>query len=475
MPITFYVRILFSCAALLFGLSAAADSEIIMGLGEQRLLKVPSLVKFAVGGPQLRAHYEPRSGLLVKALAAGQTDIVLFLKNGTSEVRTFRIENSDGPSLPGPLIKALSRLTQTSVFITAKGAILKGSPTDFTELQRISSLVRGFENQVFDETTPPEGFLQNIQSQIEKLLGEARLPCSLELQRYSSQLVLTGDCANLQARAGIFKKIQTIYPLIQSEIEVLTTQVPTVHFKVYLLQIRRTAMSSLGIDWPGQFQNALQISQSGIKGRFGVDLSVNALEGQGKLRVLSRPELVVRAPGEAELFAGGELPLRIKTHNQNQVHWRQFGVRLKLKVEQSAGPKVRLDISTEVSDLDHQIALDEIPGIQSNKMNTQVDAQYGKPLFLSGLLKESQRSGQQGLPVLSRMPVIGGLFGTNTAQEEETEIVAVLVPGKMPPQISMQRFTHLMPDGPMPAPRNHLTPAQEQDVRDDPNYPWNVL
>jgi pilus assembly protein CpaC len=150
--------------------------------------------------------------------------------------------------------------------------------------------------------------------------------------------------------------------------------------------------------------------------------------------VLSKPELVVRAPGEAELFAGGELPIQTHTQYNTQVTWKNFGLSLKLKVDQMAGNKIRLDIATEISHLDPALTSDSIPGLQANRMKTQVDAVFGRPLMLSGLLQDKIREEARGLPFLRNIPVLGALFGSEEFLKDRSELVVILLPTTSPPE-----------------------------------------
>ncbi|MEK7691528.1 MAG: hypothetical protein AAB425_10970, partial [Bdellovibrionota bacterium] len=101
---------------------------------------------------------------------------------------------------------------------------------------------------------------------------------------------------------------------------------------------------------------------------------------------------------------------------------------------------VRLEIQTEVSHLDPTIQIRDTPGIQANRMRTQVDARFGAPLLLSGLLQKNMHERSSGLPLLSKLPILGPLFGSNEYQNDQSELVAVLVPSATPPDAPLQRM-----------------------------------
>ncbi len=47
---------------------------------------------------------------------------------------------------------------------------------------------------------------------------------------------------------------------------------------------------------------------------------------------------------------------------------------------------------------------------------------------LGGLLRSGRTRGAAGLPILSRAPIIGGLFGQTTRNDRQTELVVFLKP-----------------------------------------------
>ena len=49
-------------------------------------------------------------------------------------------------------------------------------------------------------------------------------------------------------------------------------------------------------------------------------------------------------------------------------------------------------------------------------------------MVLGGLIKEDKNKSSGGLPFLSQIPVLGGLFGTQTLTDNRTELVIMITP-----------------------------------------------
>ena len=471
---------------------------LLLVLGEQRILRVSGLKRYSVGGSALRATAAPDSedALLIKGVAAGYADIWIWKTDGSAEHRAVQVQKAATESMGPALDRALSRLTETEVYYTPEGMVLRGTVHSFAEAARLHAIFR-----VSDPTPPAPGSkeppkpVSNSRIIDETVLapellteGKARIDGWLRTSAYGSRLraeinegqlfvsLAQGSVNGPSEKSLIERRIVSLFPLSRIVIDALPDANPTVHFKVYLLELKKTHLRTLGLSWPSGQDGAFSVTPSAITSNLALDVALQALENDGSAKILSNPELVVRAPGEAELFSGGELPIHEQSAYFANVTWKTFGLTLRLNVAQSAGDRVRLDIFTEVSRLDQSLSnADKTPGIQSNRMKTQVDAQYGKPLLLSGLLQKSVRKEVKGLPFLKDIPVLGALFGSEDYLNERSELVAILLPSAEVPAAPMEKFSQLLPQGPIPPRTQFPDPSTEKAMREAPDYPWNVL
>ena len=458
---------------------------IILAQGEQRILRIAGLLKYSVGNKVVRVtplsrHFsksiiERQESLLIKGMQPGTGDLWVWKQDGTTEYRTIRVEKITLTEVSPFLIKAVSRLEEAEVIFSGKGVILRGEIYSMKEVAKISSLSRFSSSEVSDETLLAEPLLKYSQAMLEKWLITTKYTSSLRIERVGRSLWLRGSLALPSEQQPLVKQARAVFPLIQTEIETLPDYAPTVFFKVFLLELKRKRFRSLGLLWSPQTTAGFQVTPGIIQSPIQIDLALQHLEGNGEAKILSNPELVVRAPGEAELFAGGELPIQVQSRRYSNVVWKNYGLTLRLKVTHTAGDRVRLEIYTEVSHLDSPQSADKIPGIQANRMKTQVDAQFGVPLYLSGLLQQSIREEARGLPLLRSLPVLGTLFGSQDYLKERSELVAILYPHSKPPFIDVKNESFRQPKGPIPAPRNWISPSEQKQLLESEDYPWNAL
>ncbi len=410
--------------------------------GEQRRLHIPGLQKYSLSGQAIRVlplgrvlvqelGPQAREELLLRAEQAGAADLWIWSSTGPPQHLHLEVA-ARAPQLPAPqlaLRRALGSLEEAEVLGPGEPFTLQGSIRTLAEAARIQSLLRSYPQGVVDLTTPSESLLDRMQAQAETWIGKAGWSEKITVQRQGPRLQIQGHLDS-PADAGLARRaLEALCPGAQLQLEAMPEAGGPIHFQVLLLEVRRNTLNSWGTSWPGAQDAAL----GWVRGAPRlvspeVALKLRALEQAGDARVLSRPELVVRTPGEAELFSGGELPVRTQTAYSSQVVWRSFGLSLRLKVTHATPEKVRLELSTEVSHLDPDLSRGDLPGVQSSRIRTQVDAEFGKALLLSGLFTRDQRRSRQGLPFLSRIPLLGWLFGARDSWEDETELLAVLIP-----------------------------------------------
>ena len=66
--------------------------------------------------------------------------------------------------------------------------------------------------------------------------------------------------------------------------------------------------------------------------------------------------------------------------------------------------------------------------IDTRKVKTETAIQSGDTVMLAGLISDGVTRGSSGIPGLSRIPVIGGLFGRQNSRTDRNEVIVLLTP-----------------------------------------------
>jgi type II secretory pathway component GspD/PulD (secretin) len=125
---------------------------------------------------------------------------------------------------------------------------------------------------------------------------------------------------------------------------------------------------------------------------------------------------------QSQIVAGGTTSLNSSIEYQNVV--------LSLQVQPLINSKN--EITLNISQLNDtingstQINGNDIPNISTQELNTRITVPNGGILVLGGLISDQDRRSASGLPVLSKIPVVKYLFGSNSRVKQRRELLVML-------------------------------------------------
>ncbi len=249
---------------------------------------------------------------------------------------------------------------------------------------------------------------------------------------------------------------------IKEVIEKLDVMPMQVHIEAQVAEVQLTGDLKYGVNW--YFENAVSDSVedggaglasalgrsiwgdiSGTIGGTGLGWTflgknaaavVSALDKVTNLHLLQTPSVFVRNNGEATFNVGSRIPVQSVTFNPgsgtdgtySQVQYLDTGVILKVRPRVTKDGMVFMDIVQEVSSPGSERDDNGNVRIDARKLKTEVGIQSGDTVMLAGLISDGVTNGSSGVPGLSRIPVIGALFGTKTARTDRTETIVLITP-----------------------------------------------
>ncbi|HEY4583265.1 MAG TPA: type II secretion system secretin GspD, partial [Lysobacter sp.] len=163
---------------------------------------------------------------------------------------------------------------------------------------------------------------------------------------------------------------------------------------------------------------------------------ISALDEVTDLQLLQSPSVFVRNNAEATLNVGSRIPIESVTVDPgngtgttySQVQYLDTGVILKVRPRITRDGMVFLDIVQEVSSPGARDANARNVTINTRKVKTETAVQSGDTIMLAGLISDGVTRGSSGLPGLSRIPVLGGLFGRQSSRTDRNEVIVLLTP-----------------------------------------------
>lgn len=163
---------------------------------------------------------------------------------------------------------------------------------------------------------------------------------------------------------------------------------------------------------------------------------ITALDEVSDVRLLQTPSVFVRNNAEATLNVGSRIPISSVTVNPglgtdntfSQVQYLDTGVILKVRPRVARDGMVFLDIVQEVSSPGSEPDANGNVRINTRRMKTEAAVEAGQTVMLAGLISDSATEGSAGIPGLSRLPVIGALFGRKSTSSERSEVIVLITP-----------------------------------------------
>ncbi len=115
----------------------------------------------------------------------------------------------------------------------------------------------------------------------------------------------------------------------------------------------------------------------------------------------------------------------------SSVQYKDIGIILKVKPQVNESGLVSLELSQEVSSLGVEpvkIAGQDFSSINKTEAKTNLVAQDGQTIIIGGLIREDISKSRAGIPFLSRIPILGYLFGNTVNEKTRNELIILLTP-----------------------------------------------
>jgi general secretion pathway protein D len=250
------------------------------------------------------------------------------------------------------------------------------------------------------------------------------------------------------------------YEVIEGALRKLDIVPRQVLVEVMLAEVLLRDELRLGIEWfistrnntsgrlnvgglPATPQGAVPVTSSSLfqlVNYVGTDVRavLNAFGQDGKAQVLASPQIMVLDNQKAQIKVGDKVSVQTQSQTGvstgtgvvNSYQYIETGVLLTVSPRINSGGLVTLDISQEVSNADFSgtNAINPNPVVNSRSAQTTVVVGSGESIVLAGLIQENTSRQSTGIPLLSKIPILGAAFGAQGYKRDRTELVLVITP-----------------------------------------------
>ncbi|MEN6331203.1 MAG: secretin N-terminal domain-containing protein [Smithella sp.] len=243
-----------------------------------------------------------------------------------------------------------------------------------------------------------------------------------ELDLVPRQVLIEGTIASIQLTD---KTSLGLAWSIKTNLSALGLDPLNISFNPSSLDVNPSAPTASGL-------NIIGVDSSDV-----VRVVINALASQSKAKLMAAPHIMVSDNNEARIQVGQQVPIvtsetytTTTTVPTRTIQYKDIGIILKVKPQINDSGLITLQIAQEVSTYttiklyanEDQIILNK------TEATTSLVVKNGQTIVIGGLIREDDSKAREGIPWLSKIPILGYLFGNTTKEKNRTELVILLTP-----------------------------------------------
>ena len=249
------------------------------------------------------------------------------------------------------------------------------------------------------------------------------------------------------------------YKVIKTALEQLDVVATQVIIEASIIEVSLTDELRYGLEWT--FSNSLGADYDGsgflssiagaespasivpgfsytVTNSIGnVSAVLNALAEESLLNIISTPSVMVLDNHYAYIHVGQQVPiidsqtgsLANDTDRVTQsITYRDTGVKLDVRPSVNAGGLITMDVAQSVTDVGEIDAATGQRAFLERNIESRVAVRSNESVVLGGLIRENSGTASQGVPWLHSVPIVGSLFGTDSARSNRTELLVIITP-----------------------------------------------
>ncbi len=246
------------------------------------------------------------------------------------------------------------------------------------------------------------------------------------------------------------------YSAIESAIKKLDTPPKMIAIEVQIAQVGLTGAFTYGIS--GMFTGKPESSANRLTSEGGLGILnsagvsgfnytwqgaaakaiLNTLQTTGQSKTLASPTMITLDNQKVSFTNGTQISVRTQstvangtTQATDSFQYINTGLTINITPRVS-GNNVFLEIQQQNSNaLPNADKNNPNPDISQNSQQTTVMVANGDTMLLSGLFIDTATNGTDGLPLLSTIPVLGGIFGNQSWSSNRSELIMLVTPRVM--------------------------------------------
>lgn len=171
---------------------------------------------------------------------------------------------------------------------------------------------------------------------------------------------------------------------------------------------------------------------TGLIGTAQISLLVSAAENRGEVKTVATPRITALNNRPAQIESGSQIPVQTtQAAGGTAVVTTTFvsvPLRLSITPQITDAGTVVLRVTIENNTVNTGIAVGGVPGIDTQRMQSEVLVPDGGTTVMGGVLADQEATQRQRTPGVASIPIIGNLFKRKLVTKDSTEILFFITP-----------------------------------------------
>ena len=259
---------------------------------------------------------------------------------------------------------------------------------------------------------------------------------------------------------GYESDFRTLLEFVKNKIDIAASQVM---IEALVIEINSDELEELGVNLSGQGENftastpnaenvdgaeiitglSIQYSdvpfldEDGAVLESAFNATIEAILNSSSGEILSKPSVMVMDGRQARIQIGQHIPITRTTsstsYTSEDIEYIPTGIILNIRPRISSNSnEILMQVETIITDPENlSYNSDGIlitPIINNRKVETFIRVENNNPFIIGGLISDKQYDTKTGIPLLSKIPLLGKLFSTEGTNKVKKEVIIVLTP-----------------------------------------------
>ena len=246
--------------------------------------------------------------------------------------------------------------------------------------------------------------------------------------------------------ALIIEAVPFDYAMVKTILEELDVLPRQVLIDVLILDVNISGNRNMGVEWsflkdrPGG-ESGLLTATAGSEGlTFTAGITddwraaVKMLAAEGRADVLSAPSVLASDNKPATINVVTQIPVATSTFDVDDgvtttsIQYRDTGIILSVTPHINDDGMVSMEISQEVSSVADTSTESDAPAFFNRNVTTSLSVKNRQTIVIGGLISQTKSDNISGVPGLSKLPVIGFIFGNKKDEVVKNELIIMITP-----------------------------------------------